>query len=232
MDSTINYTILDANNLTKTVDNQMQLLKENGFSEETNANLKAALQNLELKEAAQSTAVKESQKKTAEQDQVVTGVYALIKRVRNAVRSAYEDNQAMIAQFKANEQIPNSVKNISSLCKYLHPLVVKENALLLKNGLMQNDIDELGTASGRILAADSEQESAKKLQQAATVIRNDAAKEVSKHMKKIRNFIKARFDKRPEIAVLFDPIPKGRGGSNGEEETTKEGVAKPSETKT
>lgn len=218
MDSTINYTILEANNLAKTVDSRMQLLKENGFSEDTNANLKAALSDLETKEAAQSTAVKESQKKTAELDQVISGVHALIKRVRNTVRSAYEDNQDMVTQFKADEPIPNSVKNISSLCKYLHPLVVKESTVLLKNGLMQNDIDELSTASERILAADSEQELTKKQQQAATIIRNDAAKVLSKHIKKIRNFIKARFDGQPEITVLFDPISKGRSGGNGEEE--------------
>jgi len=38
-------------------------------------------------------------------------------------------------------------------------------------------------------------------------------KVLSKQIKKIRTFVKARFDKRPEIAVLFEPVPKGRGGA-------------------
>ena len=220
MDSNINYEILDGNNLSKTVDGKLVLLKEDGFSDETNTNLKTALADLEAKETAQNTAAKKAQNKTAEQDKIITGVYSLVKRTRNSVRSAYEDDQAMLSQFRVNEPIPNSVKNLRSLCEYLNPLVIKESAVLLKNGLMQNDIDELGTASSRILAVDSEQEQAKKLQQSATILRNNAAKELTKQIKKVRTFVKARFEKRPEISVLFDPIPKGRGGSGSGDEPT------------
>lgn len=216
MDTQINATIQDGNNLTKTVDNQLTLLKQNGFDEGTNTNLKAAIADLIVKETAQSNATKTALNKTTEQDHIVSGVYEVIKKTRIAVRNAYEDDQIKLTLFKMDESIPSSVKSLRSVCKYLYPLVVQESAVLLKNGLIQAEIDELGTASDRILNADTEQEQAKKLQISSTIIRNDAAKEVKKYIKKIRNFVKARFDKQPEIAVLFEPVAKGRGGSGGD----------------
>jgi hypothetical protein len=58
--------------------------------------------------------------------------------------------------------------------------------------------------------------------------RNAASKILAKQMKKIRNFVKARFDKKPEIAVLFEPISRGRGaGGNGEDEKPGENPTPP-----
>jgi hypothetical protein len=221
MDSSINFQIEDGGNLIETVENNLTRLKEKGFSDESLARLKAALEDAELKETAQNNAVAAVQNKTAEQDSIVAGVYNNVKIIRDSVRSAFEGYAAILAQFKTDEAIPRSVKNLVSFCKYLNPLVVEKKEILLVNNLMQSNIDDLGTAETRIKNADAEQESAKKIQVSATMQRNNAAKKLKSEMGKVRSFVKTLFANEPEFTVLFDPIPKGRGGGgNGKDDTT------------
>ena len=231
MDAVINYTIDDGTNLSKTIDEQLEMLKTEGFDEENNVKLKEALADLELKEKAQNKAVIETEKKTAAQIKLVKNTHSLIKRLRDTARGAYQDDPKKLKQFKVDDTIPKGSGKLSSLCEYLAPIVEEERVILVKNGFMNRDFEAMAVASEKVTNAGHEKKAKLSLQKAATIARNNAAVLAKNQIKKIRRFIKARFAERPEIAVLFEPVSKGRGAASSEEEKPVENAAKNEEAK-
>ncbi|MCL4550924.1 MAG: hypothetical protein M1495_20420 [Bacteroidetes bacterium] len=94
--------------------------------------------------------------------------------------------------------------------------------------MKQEKVDALKALPAELKAADDAQETAKKVQKTRTMERDQAAKVLKERTNKIRNFAKACFSDRPEILVQFNPIPKGRGGANGKEESNTPPVNPPS----
>lgn len=217
MDAQINYTLADGTNLSKTVDEQIGILTAEGFDEESIVKLKAALAELNSKEVAQGTATNNRDKKVAAKQKVVTKAMNLVKRLRDAVRGAYQEDKKKLKQFKTDEPVTNGVNTLSAMCEYLVPVASAEIAVLSKNGFNQQDLDNLTSMAELIRNAGSDSKRALKLQKSATIIRNEAADEVIKLTKKIRRFVKARFADKPEVMVLFEPLPKGRGNAAVEE---------------
>jgi hypothetical protein len=208
----IDYQLQDCDALDRAIYNNRSAMAAKGFSDSTYTALIDAKENLKIKEAAQQKAVKLAEDKTVEQNLSITEVTDLIKKIRNAARSSYGNDERNLKLFKIGELIPGSVKKLRPLCEYLSGLILEKQEILLQNGLTQEDIDELHSAYGKIVSVDASQENAKKLQAAATLMRDDASAKLKDKMFRVRNFANACFAKNPEILLQFKPIPKGGGG--------------------
>jgi len=216
----VDYLAQDSDALLVAVNNQRSAMDARGFSDEVYTGFIDAKENLRVKEIAQQTAVKTAQDKTALQDFYIGEITRTIKVIRNAVRSAYEDDAQKISLFRVNDPIPKAVKGLRPMCEYLVGVASVNSAVLLKNGLGATDISDLGTFLTNLIAADASQENYKKQQVAATKVRDNAAEVLKKLTFKIRNFAAACFSKNPEILVEFNPITRGRGGKGkGGDET-------------
>ncbi|MFA6599140.1 MAG: hypothetical protein WCS69_15560 [Ignavibacteriaceae bacterium] len=217
----INYLVQDSDALLKAITNHRAAMEEKGFTEERLSTFVSAKDNLKLKEAAQQKAVKFKDDKTAEQDVLMKNIHAAIVSLRNAAKSAYIDNPQKLNIFQIGETIPTSVIKMRPMCEYLTGVIAAESAVLLKNGLSQADLDILGTSYNNLITADADQENAKKLQNAALLVRDKAAAVLREQVTKTRKFALACFAKSPEILVEFEPIPKGRGkGKDDDEDET------------
>ncbi len=215
MAAKVDYQLQDAEALLKTVYNNREAMNAKGFSDASHTALVDAKENLLLKEAAQQKAVQLVADKTAEQNQCIENVSSLIKRIRSAAKSAYGNDEKSLKLFKVGEKIPSSVKKLRPMCEYIEGLVLEHHDILLQNGLVQADIDELHSSYGNLVAVDATQENAKKLQVAATLTRDDAAKKLKDKVFRVRNFANACFAKDKEILVQFQPVAKSAGGRNG-----------------
>lgn len=146
--------------------------------------------------------------------------------MRNAAKSAFGKDERILKQFKIGEKIPGTVKKLSTTCEYMVTVVEDKKTDLLQSGLVQADLDSLTSAKERLESTDAEQEQAKKLQESATIVRDKAAKVMKEKLDSLRNFVAAAFVKKPEIAVQFKPIPKGRGGK-GKDDTPPDDTTPP-----
>jgi len=227
MAGTIDYLLQDSEASLLAVNNNRPKLTEKGFTEGAYTALVEARDGLRATELAQQKAVKFAEDKTAEQNEKMNRITELLRKAKNAAKSAYEEDPRSLALFKIGEKIPGSVKKLRTTCEYMFSIVDERKADLLQSGLMQTDVDALSAASDDLAAADAAQEAAKKLQAGATLTRDAAAKLLKAKLTKLRNFVKAAFDKNPEIALQFNPIPKGRGG--GKPGDTDEGTPPPNE---
>ena len=146
MDAKINYQLQDCGALLKAIDNNRAVLDENGLSEETYTGLVNARGALAEKEVAQSEAVNLFSEKTNEQDEVIASVKELLKRVRAAAYSAYGRDKDKLEPFNLNQDISSSVKKLRSMSEYLSSAVEAHKDELLKNGLLQEDLDNLSSS--------------------------------------------------------------------------------------
>lgn len=215
----INYLVQDSDALYKAITNHRAAMEAKGFTEERLSTFVSAKENLRLKEVAQQKAVKFTDDKTAEQNALMKNIHDAIVSLRNAAKSAYIDNPQKLNIFQIGETIPASVTKMRPMCEYLTGVITEESAVLLKNGLTQEDLDVLGTSYNDLKATDADQENAKKLENAALQVRDKAEADLRKQVTKTRKFALACFAKSPEILVEFEPIPKGRGKGGGDNAT-------------
>ena len=212
MANTIDYLLQDSKAALLAVETNRPVLTEKGFTEAAYTGFVEARNALKTTELAQQKAVKNAGDKTAIQNAVMQEVTELLKSVRNAAKSAFGKDERILKQFKIGEKIPGTVKKLSTTCEYMVTVVEDKKTDLLKSGLVQADLDSLTSAKERLESSDAEQELAKKQQESATLVRDKAAKLMKEKLDSLRNFVAAAFAKKPEIAVQFKPIPKGRGG--------------------
>ena len=206
----IDYTLQDSNVLLKTIYNRVEEMKARGFDETKSKALTAAHDELIVKDTAQKKAITYAEDKTAELKSIENLATSLIKKLKNAVKSAYEEEPRKLKLFLIGEAIPLSVKALSTKLRYYIDILPEHNEVLLKNGMIQSDLDSFNTLYNSLLLADSEQDKANKAQVAATKARNDAMKNLQKKMKTTRSFAKACFAENPDILVEFEPVSKGR----------------------
>lgn len=226
MANTIDYLLQDSKAALAAVEANRPALTEKGFTEAAYSGFAEARNALKTSEVAQQKAVKTAEDKTAIQNAVMQEVTELLKSVRNAAKSAFGNDTRVLKQFKIGEKIPGTVKKLSTTCEYMLTVVEDKKTDLLKSGLVQADLDNLTTAKERLESSDAEQELAKKQQESATLIRDKAAKVMKEKLDSLRNFVAAAFVKKPEIAVQFKPIPKGRGGK-GKDDTPPDDTTPP-----
>ena len=222
MADNIDYLLQDSAALILTVDNNREAMNAKGFKESSYTALTNARQNLSTKETAQQKAIELAEKKTAEQNQLLNSTRQLIQNVKNAAKSAYGKDEAILRSFKVGEEVPKTVAKLSTTCKFISAVTLEHHDALIENGLTEEDIDKVHSASGNLTATDSVQENSKKIKSSATVARDNAAADLKDKMFRVRNFAKTCFAGNKEILLQFKPIPKGKGGSSGGEETPPE----------
>ncbi len=219
MNTAVNYNIQDANALDETIGRNEAALTEKGFPAENRTELKDRIIILTEKENTLNGKGKKLEDLTAGQNVIITESQGLVTKVRNAASGAYVGNARVLKQFNVgiNKRIPRAIGSLRSECEYLIPLVTEKKADLLKGGLQEADITALDEAPAKLIAADKQQEDAKKERNQATVERDEADKELKKIKTKIRKFVDTAFAKNKSILIQFEPIPKGRGGGKEDE---------------
>ncbi len=218
----IDYLLQDSGALILAVDNNREAMNAKGFKDSTYSALTDARQNLFTKETAQQRAAELAGKKTAEQNLLVKETRQLIQNVKNAVKSAYGKDEAKLRPFKVGEEVPASVKKLSTTCEYLSALVIEHHDVLLDNGLTEDDIESVHEASATLNTLDAVQENSKKLKVSATLTRDQAAENLKDKMYRVRSFAKTCFAGNKEILLQFKPVPKGRAAGSEKEETAVE----------
>ena len=225
MAATIDYQLRDAEALIATVNANLSDMKLKGFTDYSLQQLTELTQNLRLKEGAQQKAVELVSTKTLEQEEVVQRITELIKKIRNAEKSAYGKDEKMQKLFKGDQKIPASIGKLSSFLEYLTGLMLEEHDTMLANGLTNRDIEALNGSYGTLIAANASKENALKLQKSATIARDEFSEKLKDRAFRIRNFAKVCFAEKKEILLQFKAISKGGGGRVEEEkpDTTKPG---------
>jgi hypothetical protein len=213
MSKSVDYILQDAATLIDVVAANHDALVQKGFTQTKEDALNAAYNDAKQKNGAQVKALKLVNEKTGEQDSAFDAFLQLIVRVQSAGKSAFYDNTSLLKRFRVGDRQPGTVKSLATWGEYFTGLILEYEEILLQNGLVQDDLTAFNTAYAQLLAVDASQESAKKLQNAATITRNQAAKKLKDQLIKTRNFVKAAFAGNPELLVQFKPIPKGRTGA-------------------
>jgi hypothetical protein len=222
MDVLINYELRNSGTLKRTVDKNRAAMDAAGFEEAVYIAFTGAIDNLSVKVTAQKKAVNALGDLTEEQNRYVRKVHRLIREVKAAAKSAYGKSKKELKMFYVGESIPLSTKNLIPVCNYFVELIADRKTILMKNGLKQAKIDALTAVPGELIAIDELQEISKKTQQSLTLERDLELKALKELEFKIRNFAIACFSDQPEILIQFDPIPRGRGKSVGDDEQPKD----------
>jgi hypothetical protein len=219
MAASFDYQLRDSYTLKSAVDTNLTAMKAKGFSDSSLTQFVEVIENLRVKEAAQQKAAKLFTSKVTDQTSALEKVGNVIKKIRNAAKSAYGKDERKLKLFKCDQKIPTSIGALITSCEYVCGLVLQEHDILLANGVTQEDIDFLNSSVGILTAASASKESALKLQKGATVVRDDASAKLKDKVFRIRKFAEACFDSNKEILLQFQPIPKLGGGRPGEDET-------------
>lgn len=210
----VNYIVQDSDALLMAINHHRSAMNEKRFSAATYTAFTNAQENLRAKEVAQQLAVKTYDEKTAAQKFYIDELNRLIKVLRNAVKSAYDENEQKLSLFRVKDPIPQTVKALRPMCEYL-VRVTADDTLILENGITAAEVAGIGTNLALLITADAVQENAMQLQVGATKVRDAASKAVKKFCRTIRNFANACFSESPEILVECKPIRRGRGGKGG-----------------
>lgn len=212
----VNYNIQDGNALDEILGRNEAVLNSKGFPAENRTALQEKISDLTGKQDALNKLEKQLEDLTAEQNARMQSIQNLIKKIRIAASSAYGDDARTLKQFNVGikKRIPNGINSLRFECEYLLPIVTAKSADLLKSGLQQEDKTALTEASESLVYADKVQEDAKKQKNEATIVRDEADKELKKIKTKIRNFVKSAFAGDNSMLVQFEPIPKARGASS------------------
>lgn len=205
----------DSNSLDTTVTKHLTKMIEKGFEVTIQQELKDARQDLVTKSAAQAKVVEKISEATTAQNQIIESKRKLISQAKASAKSAYGNDGATLKLFRVGDDIPKSVKRLSTQCDYFSGLITERKNDFLKNSFTQVMLDSLTAGRTDIEAADTLQENLKKEQKSATMVRDAANKVLKDKIFRIRNFAKSCFADNPEILVEFEPIPKGRGGNGG-----------------
>ena len=195
----------------KAIDDNRAKLDAKGYKPEKYEVFTAALDDLNNKDAEQEKSVELAESKTAEQNAVKDGCTELAGKTFNAAKSAFNGDQKMLKLFKVDEKIPRALKPLGVFCQYLGNTAQENKAVMLDNGLEEEDITNLQSAPIRLEDADTAQGSALKAQKTATILRDQAGDKVKSEITKIESFVKAKFQKDTEMLVAFDVLPKPRG---------------------
>ncbi len=210
----IDYVLEDASAFNQAVNNHMDVISISGDGQKKQANLATCISNLVSLNTAQIKSENFVEQKTAEQNALMQNSDDLITEIQNAAKSASKDktNDISLKVFKVGTDKPNSVKGMTSWLDYFSDVVVQYHDILAANGMTENDIAGVHTLYVSLVASNAAQENAKKLRNAATARRNDAATTLQQTVAGMRNYVKNVFKGDSSTLEEFKkPIPKGRG---------------------
>lgn len=218
MPNFVDEAIQKANALTSVMEKYSTELAEAGYDETERNSFKLAVADVLAKDTAQKTAMELVRQKTAAQNGAMNNALGHIRASQNAARAAYgEDNSTILKEFHVGKEKITTVKIMVTELAYMKEVAVKHQTNLAKNGFSANDIALFATLIQNLTTADVEQENAKKFQVSATSVRDKAAEDLQKQIKRIRNIAKAKFKKNEEILNEFSSITVKR--TSAKEET-------------
>ncbi len=223
----VEYIISEGAATIDAVANNKPALTLKGWKQEKEDALNNALEEAKKKNAAQIKAAKNTGEKTENQQKVFDSVLGFISRAQKAAKSAYRDQTAILKKFRVGDKQPASVKALISWAEYFTGLILEYDDVLLENGLVQEDLTAFAGNYNLLLAAGPAQDSAERLQEAATLARDKAAAKLNDEIQKTRNFVKAAFSDNKEVLVQFKPGSKGRGSSGNNEAESSENATAP-----
>jgi hypothetical protein len=221
----IDLTLKSGSLMINTVHIRRSAMDAKGFKPERNEELIKSYNDLNEKNTAQAKALAISSEKTAEVNKIVLLATNLIKKLKNAIKSAFQDDKQKHSLFLIGETIPSSVKTLATKLHYYIDLLPDYSKILLENGMIQEEIDSFPTLYNSLLAASNEQEQANNAQVAATKARNASEKVLLKNISSIKSFAKVCFADSEEILTEFDSIGKVKAALKESEKITAEASA-------
>jgi len=209
----IDYVLEDANVFKKATDNHTDVISISGDGQKKQAALAAGISNLTSLNTAQIMAENFVGQKTAEQNTLMQNADDLLTEIQNAAKSASKDksNNISLKVFKIGTDKPDTVKGMTSWLDYFSDVVVQYHDILAANGMTGDDIAGVHTLYVSLVASNAAQENAKKLRNAATARRDNAATALQQTVAGMRSYVKNVFKGDPSTLEEFKPIPKGRG---------------------
>lgn len=205
----IDVIIQEANALLGLIVKYFTQLVEAGFGETEKNGFELAIADLLAKDTAQKNALENVRQKTEAQNDAMVAALEHFRASQNAAKAAFgEDNKTKMKEFHVGNVKINTVKGMITELAYMKTVAVKYQTELTKNGFAADDIAEFDTLSQNLTNADKEQEIAKKAQVTATAGRDKSADALDKLIKKVRNIVKVKFRKEPEILNEFSSITR------------------------
>lgn len=188
-------------------------LESRGFGEQRELKLRAMLNDVLKKDSAQKAATAILLQRTQQQETAMSNSWAAISRIQNSGKAAFGRRSTILKEFRVGLNRPKSVKEMRMALEYMTALVVKYNADLIANGMLQEEIEGLSDVYAELIAADTVQESAKKVKSGATALRDEAVKKLNSEIFKVRKLATAAFAGNKAVLQEFKPIAKtGRRG--------------------
>ena len=217
MPITIDQLIEDAQALRTAISKYETVLEQKGFDKARRDEFDAAIQDALAKDSEQKKANKTLEQFTQAQEKAIDDALAAISLLQNAAKSAYGDDKAKLKEFVVGEKKQRNASTLRTTLEYLEGVAQKYTAVLLKNGMAQQDIAGIPTVCDALTNADKVQENAKKVRNAATKVRDKAEHALQDVVYKARKFALAAFSKEPEKAEEFKKISRaGKRGGGGD----------------
>jgi len=204
----IDSTLRSGSLMIKLVQTRRISMDAKGFKEERFQELVSSYNDLNEKNTAQAKAMAIASEKTAELGKIISSATSLIKKLKNAIKSAYPDDKQKHSLFLIGEAVPTSVKTLATKLHYYIDILPDYTKVLLENGMIQAELDSFAALYDSLLSANSEQEQANNAQVAATKARNAAEKLLLKKISSIKNFAKVCFADNEEILNEYENIAK------------------------
>jgi hypothetical protein len=215
MPISLDQLIEDAQTLRNPITKYQTILEQKGFDKARRDELDAAIQEVIAKDSAQKEANKSLDQLTQAQEKAIDDGLAVIVLMQNAAKSAFGDDKAKLKEFGVGEKKRRNASTLRTTLEYMNGVAVKYKAVLLKNGMTQQEIDSIPTICNALAQADEIQENAKKVRNAATKARDKAAEVLEKVVYKARKFALAAFSKELEKAEEFKKIARSKKRGSG-----------------
>ena len=205
----VDVIVQEANSLLGLMEKYSAPLDEAGFGETERNGFKLSIAEVLAKDTAQKNAVEVVRQKTMEQNDALAAALQQIRASQNAARAAFgENNSARMKEFHVGKERLNTSSTLITELAYQKDVAVKYQTELTKNGLSVDDIAAFDTFALGLTKADKEQENAKKAQVTATAGRDKSADALDKLIKKVRNIVKVKFRKDPDVQKEFSSITR------------------------
>ena len=212
----IDQLIEDAQAFRASVTKYETILEQKGFDKIRRDELDAAIKEAIEKDSDQKAASKTLEQLTQSQEKAIDDSLAIINLMQNAARSAFGDDRAKLKEFGVGEKKRRNASTLRTTLEYLNDVAQKYSAILIKNGMTQQEITNIPTICNALAKSDEVQENAKKIRNAATKVRDKATNSLNDIVYKARKFALAAFSKEPEKAEEFKKIARaGKRGSGG-----------------
>ncbi len=167
--------------------------------------------DLSAKTSAQNRAQDTLAQRTKDQNNMMAAAAEIITRLQDAASSAYGKGSPTLKEFRVGVNKPRSVGKMETTLEYLTGVAAEHASDLIANGFSQEDIDEISTIYGKLVAADTVQENAKKIRNTATEARDEALAAMKAEMFKLRKFVNGAFSKDKAMIEQFKAVKRGRG---------------------